>query len=254
MENFDMYISSDGYFVVEEFDIKYLIDFSESNIPSMPEVTETSARIAGRDGDIVLASTYEPISFEIVCYTEDNLTSVEKVEEESKINSLLESIKNKTKTLAMQKYSKFYNVKYSAALTTVNYPKHLKFSIPLKSSNPYAMNLTKSEESGNAQFHSNTIKEVGAIFTIEGPATLPHISLNDFQMEYDNSLIEGTKLVIDTKNSTATFVDTNNSKTNAMRYYNHQFPKIQPGDNELEILSGIENEEQVKVEWYDLKL
>lgn len=254
MENFDMYISSNGYFISQSLNIKYLIDFNESSIPSMPEATEASARVAGRDGDIVLKTTYEPMSFEIVCYTEDNLTPAQKRAEEIKVNTLLDSIKNSTKTLAMEADEKFYKVKYSANLTTVNYPKHLKFSIPLKSSNPYGMTLTKGEKTGNSTFTSNTVKETGAIFIIEGPATLPKIALNDYEMEYENSLDENTKLVIDSNNSTVTFIGTDNSKTNAMRYYNHQFPKIQKGTNELEVISGINDDTQMKVEWYDLKL
>ena len=66
MEGFKIYISSDGYLIIPDLDIKYLIDFRESAIPSMPEAADTTAKIAGRDGDIVLSTTYEPIPFEIV--------------------------------------------------------------------------------------------------------------------------------------------------------------------------------------------
>ena len=78
MENFDFYISSNGYLVIPEYKIKYLIDFTESSIPTMPEAVESSIRAAGRDGDYVLNTTYEPIPFVIVCYTEDNLRSEER--------------------------------------------------------------------------------------------------------------------------------------------------------------------------------
>ena len=57
MENFDFYISSMGYLVIpidSTTSKKYLINFAESSIPSMPEATEASVRIAGRDGDIPL--------------------------------------------------------------------------------------------------------------------------------------------------------------------------------------------------------
>lgn len=255
MEEFDLYISEDGRLVIPKYNIDYLFSSNESSIPSMPEAVEASARIAGRDGDIVLNTTYEPMSFQIVCYTDDNLTPSEKTIEEQKINRFLDSIKNETKRFAIEKDNKFYDVKYNGALTTINYPRHLQFTIPVKSSDSYAKVLSKSTIKGNGSLNSNTIKEVGAIFTIEGPAQTPKISLNNYEMFYDNNLIADTKLVIDSGRSTITHInETNGTETNAMRYYNHEFPKIQKGNNTLAVLSGIDNASQVSVEWYDLKL
>ena len=254
MEELEFYVSSDGFLVIPEYDIKYLIDFMESNIPSMPEASETSVKIAGRDGDVPLKTTYEPIPFNIVCYTEDNLTPEEKRSAEAKINRFVNSMKKSTKQLGFEQDEKFYDVKYSGSLTTVRYPKHLKFSIPLKSSDSYAKFFRKRIVTGNKTFDSDTVKETGAVFTINGPATNPIISFNGYEMSYENSITENSKLIIDTGNSTTTFENALGTKTNAMRYYNHNFPKIQSGSNELEIQSGIENESQVSLEWYDLVL
>lgn len=230
INSFDFYISENGYLVNYKYDIKYLIDFSESNIPSMPEASETSVRIAGRDGDIPLKTVYEPIPFLIVCYTEDNLTFEEKIREERKMNCLLDSIKNNSIDLSFEKEEKFYNVKYNGALTTIRYPKHLKFSIPLKSSDSYAKSIYASKVIGGSnpvEFESDTIKQVGPLFTIEGPATNPRIALNDYQMYYASSLASGEKLLINANNSTVTLIDIHGGASNAMGYYNHEFPKIQ---------------------------
>ena len=253
MEGFRIYISSDGYLIIPDLDIRYLISFSESTIPSMPESAETTVKIAGKDGDISLSTTYEPMLFEIVCYTEDNLSQEQKIKEELKINKFLNGIKNNSVAFGMEAEEKFYNVKYVGALTTTRYPKHIRFSIPLKASDPYAKFYIKKTITGNATFESDTIKEVGAIFTIEGPATNPRIALNDYQMYYASSLLQGEKLIIDANNSTVTKIDNNENTSNAMGYYNHEFPRIQNGLNELEVREGISNEEQLKLEWYDLK-
>ena len=250
MKNFDFYISSMGYLVIpidSTISKKYLINFEESSIPSMPEATEASVRIAGRDGDIPLNTVYEPIPFEIVCYTDDNLTPEQKVEEENFLNNFLNSIKTTTKTFAMQRKSKFYDVKYNGALTTKEYPKHLQFTIPLKSSESYAKALTESEIIGNGSKSSSTIKETGAIFTIEGPALKPIITFNNYEMKYD-------KIIIDSGNSTITHITSAGVKTNAMLFYNHQFPKVQNGTNTLSVSSGITDATKVNVKWYDLKL
>ena len=253
-EDFDIYISKKGYFGALKYDINNLIDFMESNIPSIAEATESSVKIAGRDGDISLNTVYEPLPFEIVCYTEDNLTPEEKIIEEQKITSLLNSIKNQTKTFFMEREKKFYKVKYSGNLSVVRYPKHLKFTIPLKSSESYAMNFEESEIIGNGIKISNTIKDTGAIFTIKGPATKPIISLNNYQMKYNENILEGNSLIINSEDSTITHITSAGVKTNAMRAYNHEFPKIKNGENQLAVSSGIDDENQVNVKWYDLKI
>lgn len=253
-EDFDIYISKKGYFGALKYDINNLIDFTESNIPSIAEATESSVKIAGRDGDMPLNTVYEPLSFEIVCYTEDNLTPEEKIIEEQKITSLLNSIKNQTKTFFMEREKKFYKVKYSGNLSVVRYPKHLKFTIPLKSSESYAMNCEESEIIGNGIKISNTIKDTGAIFTIKGPAIKPIISLNNYQMKYNENILEGNSLIINSEDSTITHITSAGVKTNAMRAYNHEFPKIKNGENQLAVSSGIDDENQVNVKWYDLKI
>lgn len=254
VEDYKIQISSDGHLIIPELNIKYLIDLNESNIPIMPEATESSVRAAGRDGDIVLNTTYEPITFDIVCYTEDNLTYSEKINAEKNMNRFLNSIKNKTIEIAFEKNSSFYKVKYSGALVTTNFPKHLKFAIPLKSSDSYGKDLIQKSIVGNATGESNTIEEVGAVFVIKGPALNPIISLNDYSMEYTTSILEGARVEIDSNKSTITNINNDGVKTNVMKYYNHQFPKIQNGTNTLKILSGIDNDKNVIVMWNDLKL
>lgn len=254
MDNFDLYISKSGYLIIPKYNIKYLINFNESTIPSMPEAVESSVRIAGKDGDVVLNTTYEPINFNISCYTEDNLDIDKKVLEERKINLFLDSIKNDFIKMAIEKDKKFYNVKYNGLLEIIRYPKFLQFTIPLKSSDSYAKSLIESSIKGNQTVKSETIKDVGCLITIEGPAQTPKISLNDYEMFYDNVLLEGVKLEIDTRNSTITHIKSDGTRTNAMRYYNHEFPKIRYGDNTLKVSSGIDNENQVYIKWNDLKL
>lgn len=73
-------------------------------------------------------------------------------------------------------------------------------------------------------------------------------------MEFDTDVASGAKLIIDSSRSTVTNIDESGRKTNQMVHYNHQFPKIQNGTNTLSVLSGIDNENQVKVEWNDLIL
>lgn len=254
MNNVDCYISGNGYFIASDYNIKNLIDPSESELSTMPSTSDSSVKIAGRDGDVVLSTTYDPIQFNIVCFTEDNLTAEQKILEEDKVKSFLNHIKNHTIRLGIENRNVYYNVKYSGSLTVVRYPKTLRFSIPLKSSSSYGRKIPNKVITGNNSETSDTIKEVGAEFTILGPASSPVISLNDYVMEFDTDVASGAKLIIDSSRSTVTNIDEYGRKTNQMTHYNHQFPKIQNGTNTVSILSGINNENQVKVEWNDLTL
>lgn len=254
MNNVDCYISENGYFIASSYDIKNLIDFSESEISTMPETLESSVKIAGRDGDIVLSTTYQPINFNIVCYTDENLTVAEKILEENKIKNFLNNIKKHTIKLGIENRDVYYDVKYNGSLTVVRYPKSLRFSIPLKSSDSYGKMISQKSIIGNGSEDSDTVKEVGAKFTILGPASLPSITFNGYVMEFNSYIQSGNKLIIDSNTSTVTEIDPLDRKTNPIRYYNHQFPKVKNGTNTIQIISGISDEEQLSVEWNDLTL
>ena len=253
--NYDFYINKNNFLIIPEFNNKkYLVDLSNSDIPAMAEAIETTVQVAGTDGDIVLDTIYSPIQFNIVCYTEDNLGSEQKEAEALRMANFLNSMKNSYKKMALLSKDKMYEVKYNQQLLVENFPKCLKFTIPLKNSSGYALDLKKGELIGSGTIKSNTIKETGCIITINGPALNPHIAINDYQMQYENTVLEGNKLVIDTNKSTINLVNNSNISTNAMRYYNHNFPKIKNGENIIQVQSGIDNEKQMKIEWFDLKL
>ena len=73
-------------------------------------------------------------------------------------------------------------------------------------------------------------------------------------MEYSTSILDGARIEIDSNKSTVIHINSDGIKTNVMKYYNHQFPKIEKGTNKLKILSGVDDATQVSVKWRDLKL
>ena len=254
VDDFDFYISSNGYLVFPQYNKKYLTNMSENVILNMPEAVQTTVKIAGKDGDLVLDSSYNSQDFQVVMFTDEGLTPEQKEKERIFINRIFNAMKKNSKTFAFEQSQKFYKVLYSGILEETNYPQHMMFTIPLKSSKPYAYKMSSSYLLGNDTKTSETIEPVGFTCTIYGPALNPIISLNDYSMEFDNTISEGSKLIIDTNNSTAVLVNSNGIETNAMRYYNHQFPKIMEGENVLKVLSGIDNPNNVFISWYDLTL
>lgn len=254
VNDFKFYLSENGRLIFPNENISFLCSISESSIPSMPEALETSATIAGRDGDVPLSTTYGPMSFELVLYTEDNLTPEEKLKQEIFLNRFCNLIKNNTETFALELAQKFYKIKYNGVLSKENFPKFLRFTLPFKSSKSFAYDVKKHIIYGNSTVESNTIEPTGFECVIKGPAIKPIISLNDYSIEYNNTILDDESLIIDTNNSTAVLVNSEGTRVNAMRYYNHQFPKILNGENELKTLSGIDNPENVSISWYDLTL
>lgn len=254
VDDFDFYISSNGYLVFPQYDKKYLTNMSENVILNMPEAVQTTVKIAGKDGDLVLDSSYNSQDFQVVMFTDEGLVPEQKEKERIFINRIFNAMKKNSKTFAFEQSQKFYKVLYSGILEETNYPQHMMFTIPLKSSKPYAYKMSSSYLLGNDTKTSETIEPVGFTCTIYGPALNPIISLNDYSMEFSNTILEGEKLIIDTNNSTAVLVNSNGIETNAMRYYNHQFPKIMEGENVLKVLSGINNPNNVFISWYDLTL
>ena len=252
----DFYMTSNGFLIFPKLDnMKLLINISESTIPAMAEALEATATIPGKDGEIVLNTTYSPISFNLVIYTDDNLSVSEKLDYENKLTNFCDEMKNTTKIFAIQNANKFYKVKYSGLLEKENFPMHLKFNLPFKTSSAYGYDMTKKTITGNGSKTSNTIKPCGFQCIIKGPATNPVISLNDYDMEYSNVILAGNQLIIDTNNSTAVLEEiATGIKSNAMRFYNHQFPKITKGTNKLSVLSGINTASNVSMSWYDLVL
>ena len=258
-EEYDFYIDENARFIVPEYGINYQVSMTESDLSDMPEASESAVKIAGKDGDVVLNTTYEPKDFNIVAYTDDNLEPKDKEAEKTKLVNFLHSIKNRTKNFGLLYREKFYPVKYNDKLTPTIYPKSIRFEIPIKSSKSLGYALEKKMIFGNGKEISNTIEETGCKIIIDGPIYGTNdspmvITLNDYQMAYYNTVLEGNRLEIDTNNSTIKHISSNGEITNVAAYYNHEYPKIKYGENEIKILSKIDSETQVYTEWYDLKI
>lgn len=230
-----------------------VIDYNKTNLPLMAEAMETSQSIAGTDGDIVFNTTYGARLFEITALTEDFLEPTEKEQQREKVRQMLNKIKNKTTKLIIEPLNRTFMVKYNGLAEDNNLPKCVEFIIPLKSSNAYAISNEEYVSRGEEYFSSNTVAPTGFVMEIEGPVNFPSWIFNGVEMRYDNLLVEGTKLVIDTKKCTVTHVSKLGDKTNFMPYYNHIFPKIENGVNSLFVNSGVDIN-QIKISWYDLLL
>ena len=229
------------------------VDFNKTNLPLIAEAIEASQTITGADGELVLDTTYGSRPFEIDAYTDDFLTPEKKEEKREEIREFLNSIKKVNTKLIIEPLNRTFEVKYAGLAEDTNLPKCVEFLIPLKSASSYAISNTTYTLNGEGELDSNTKEPTGFICTISGEAAYPELSINGYLMSYNNVILNGEQLIIDTRKCTVTKINKVGTKTNAMAYYNHQFPKIQNGTNIVSIISGIENS-NLKIEWNDLFL
>lgn len=229
------------------------VDFNKTNLPLIAEAIEASQTITGADGELVLDTTYGSRPFEIDAYTDDFLTPEEKEAKREEIREFLNSIKKVNTKLIIEPLNRTFEVKYAGLAEDTNLPKCVEFLIPLKSASSYAISNTTYTLNGEGELDSNTKEPTGFICTISGEAAYPELSINGYLMSYNNVILDGEQLIIDTRKCTVTKINKVGTKTNAMAYYNHQFPKIQNGTNIVSIISGIENS-NLKIEWNDLFL
>lgn len=230
-----------------------LVDYNKTDLPLIAEAIEASQTITGADGDLVLDTTYGSRLFEIDAVTDDFLTPEQKEAKREEIREFLNSIKKVNTKLIIEPQNRTYEVKYAGLAEDTNLPKCVEFLIPLKSASAYAISNTTYTLEGEGEIESETKAPAGFVCTISGPSNYPELALNGYLMAYENVILEGEKLIIDTKKSTVTKVNIRGVKTNAMAYYNHQFPRIQEGLNLFTIISGID-EDKLKIEWNDLLL
>ena len=66
MVDYEFYIQDNNRFVIPDLDVDLLYSPTESSIPEIAETSESTVKIAGRDGDLVLNTTYEPLNFVLV--------------------------------------------------------------------------------------------------------------------------------------------------------------------------------------------
>lgn len=247
-------VINDDWKIVE---LGITLDASETYIPMMPETVDSDTQISGMDGEINLSTTYGPRNMELVGYSDEGLTSIEKIEFKDRIARFLHQYKNKPFRLVIKPYNRSYDVKYSGAIENENYPGSVKVSIPLKSSSSFGYVNTETVLTGKKSYTitSKTVEPVGFILTIEGPVGSPVFTVNGEKISLTATASENEKIVYNTKNSTIVHIDAQGKETNILAYNsNVQFPKIVEGENTLTISdeSFMYDVDKIEFRWYDL--
>jgi len=241
--------SADGlYHIFDPFG--FMIDWKQSEIGVIPEVTDETIKIQGRDGELTLNSTYRSRFFNIVGYSLNNLTEPQKNILMTKIANTIHDIKSGTKKLTRTDIGVSYDVKYTGkAELLTDYGDYIKFTLPMKSDSPYARNEFPNIFYGNGFITNNGTVEADAVFTVTGAVNDFVLNVGGTSMLFTGTVAPGESLIIDTANMTCFIIKPNGQKVNAMRYFEGNFPKIKPGAVTINI--DPQYAQKLKTEWIE---
>lgn len=207
------------------------IDWSKSNMPSMPEAELTTVEIPSVDGSIVEDTVYKDRMFQIVAYTEQGLNKSEKQQIKAKIARILDTTKKKAKKLTIQNSNISFDVRYDGQATLTEGSSYVKASIPFRTS-PYGYSTFEEEMLGNGVITNGGDMDICPVTTITGYCRKPYFEINGVSYFYDNIVEDGGKLVIDHAMKSAYVIDGSGNKSNAMKdLHTNEFTKISVGSS-----------------------
>lgn len=111
-------------------------------------------------------------------------------------------------------------------------PYGIQLAIPLLASDPFWYSLTEHTKAGAGELYNNGNMSTGFIITLQGPATDPHIVVNNETIIYTGSLTGSDTLTINTKTMTSRF------NSNLAKNINGVYPRLAPGSNVISTTSG----------------
>lgn len=231
----------------------FSVDWKQTLINFMPEAKETIVEIEGNDGEIVESTVYSSRPMEVVCYSDDGLTSIQKEQLKTKIANTLNLIKENQKKFTIGTAGISFDVKLSGSANASSHNgSFVKLNLPLKSTSSYGYDEFEQVQNGSGIYVNKGIKSIGARFEILGSADNISISVNNQLMKYNLPILQGEKLIIDCEKFSCNIVGTNGIERNAMTDFNRAFPKFPVGGSTIEISPTIE--EKTTVYWRELFL
>ncbi len=201
------------------------IDWGNSKIDVMPEAELTKIQIPGIDGSIVEDSVYKDRLFNLVTYSQDGLTVVQREELKRKLVRILDATKHKDKKLTVQAASTSFDVRYEGQAEIENGASYVKATIPLRSA-PYGYDLFDHELNGTGLIMNEGDTPLRVRHELSGALTNPSFSLGTVTYTYRGTIPNGSKLILDHDLMSCWIEDASGKKTNAMPNLTGEFQAI----------------------------
>lgn len=226
-----------------------MVDWKNSVFPRAPEAESDEIQIAGLDGETLEHTRYRNRQFNVVAWSEDDLSQQEKDALIRQITEILDATKNQTKTLTFARTGVSFDVKYDGELNIEEAPSFIRATIPLNAS-AYGYNRFEKQVDGSGLVQNAGIARVGVINRIAGECENPSFAMGDVDISWTGTVPEGSYLYIDHGKEVCYLQDSFGNKTNARQYLNGEFVKIPVGGTII-ITANDCTEEHLITTWYD---
>ena len=226
-----------------------MVDWKNSVFPRAPEAESDEIQIAGLDGETLEHTRYRNRQFNVVAWSEDDLSQQEKDALIRQITEILDATKNQTKTLTFARTGVSFDVKYDGELNIEEAPSFIRATIPLNAS-AYGKSRFGKELSGSGLVQNAGIARVGVINRIAGECENPSFAMGDVDISWTGTIPAGSYLFIDHGKEVCYLQDSFGNKTNARQYLNGEFVKIPVGGTII-ITANDCTEEHLLTTWYD---
>lgn len=218
------------------YPFNFLINYTQSEIPSLPEISEETQSVSGKDGDISLSTRYLSRPFNFFGYSPQFESNDERDNHITFVSKTLNTIKENEKYLLYR--NKIYKIKMSAMPIFNKMPLWYEATTYLKAHNPYGYSLDKSEIKivANETYTVENLEDEKTFpnIIVNVPCTAPKFNVNGIEYITDSNFTMTDKdvLEIDCERSTAILNKGTDREENAMKYFlSDTFPIFEIGDN-----------------------
>lgn len=224
-----VYIEIDSKGILKPFNM--IVDFKQSKLQTIPNVAETTEKLAEVDGEISLSRKYEPRLFDIVANTR-TITLIERNELEEKMGDVLHCIKQKERLLRYK--NKLYRITCTMSPDNTLYATGITTNISFKANNPYGYSEQKTFV-GNGTITVNGNIETYPVFKISDCSGTTTIIVNGKSFYIGQSLLVTDIVVVDCETETVKLNGTTNIRG---IWLEDDFPIFNVGENTVSIAQG----------------
>ena len=226
------YEDTDTIYVIDgkiyPFDL--YVNYTDSEIPFMPETTLETLKNGNADGASVLETKYKSRIFEFACYSEQGLNVDEKNTLSQKVLNTFHLMKDSIKTLYFVDANAKFKVRINGNLDCKNHAGHLTFTLGFETVKAYSEKYVTYD---GISAINNGIIPCGFKVTFSGAMTNPSITVGNTLMSYVGNITLNSSLNIDTERKLCYNMDSGGIKTNAKKNYNGKYPLLEKGSNTI---------------------
>lgn len=227
--NFHVFVRTDG--TVEPFGVILLRGGEPDISPELRDYTET---VPGRPGELHFGSDYGPRGLELRVASQGSLSVAQKEALKRYVAQWLRPTLGAFSIAFEDDITKYLEVRLSGRISVdEEYASWLRFTIPLKASNPFYLGSTLRVQTGSGTVTSEGTADAPATVKITGPVNNPSVTVGDRTFTWTGSVGSLDELVIDGDRMTVTF-----NGVNALAGFSGEFPEVQPGDNTITAAAG----------------